>query len=44
MGRPWRAVPGLGGKTWNRPLLVGDPLLLRNAEETAALRLELAKG
>ena len=32
-------VPGIQGKTWNHPVLVGDMLLVRNAEEMAAFRL-----
>lgn len=31
--------PLLEGKTWNHPVLVGDLLLLRNAQEMAVLRL-----
>jgi outer membrane protein assembly factor BamB len=35
-------VPGIDGKTWNHPVLVGDVLLVRNGEEMAAFRLSLA--
>jgi outer membrane protein assembly factor BamB len=31
--------PAIVGKTWNHPVLVGDILLARNAEEMVALRL-----
>ena len=30
------------GKTWNHPVLVGDRLLARNAQEMVAYRLTLA--
>jgi len=32
-------VPGIEGKTWNHPALVGDVLLVRNGEQMAAFRL-----
>ena len=32
-------VPALTGKTWNHPVLVGDTLFVRNAEEMVAYRL-----
>jgi outer membrane protein assembly factor BamB len=34
--------PGIEGKTWNHPVVVGDTLLLRNGQEMAAFRLVLA--
>ena len=35
-------VPGIQGKTWNHPALVGDLLLVRNGEQMAAFRLSRA--
>lgn len=32
-------LPGIDGKTWNHPVLVGDLLLVRNGQEMAAFRL-----
>jgi outer membrane protein assembly factor BamB len=36
-------VPGIEGKTWNHPVVVGDLLLVRNGEEMAAFRLARAQ-
>jgi len=36
-------VPAITGKTWNHPVLVGDILLVRNAQEMAAFRLSLSE-
>ncbi|MCP4204575.1 MAG: PQQ-binding-like beta-propeller repeat protein [bacterium] len=37
-------LPAISGKTWNHPVLVGDLLFLRNAQEMVAFRLSLVEG
>src|SRR6266478_3684342 len=37
------SIKALEGKTWNHPVLVGDRLYLRNAQEAAAYKLRLAE-
>lgn len=36
--------PALDGKTWNHPVVVGDRLYIRNAQEAACYRLPLAES
>lgn len=35
-------IPAMDGKTWNHPVVVGDKLFLRNAEEAVCYRLPTA--
>jgi len=37
------SIKALEGKTWNHPVLIGDRLYLRNAQEAAAYKLPLAE-
>jgi outer membrane protein assembly factor BamB len=37
-------IPGIEGKTWNHPVVIGDIVLVRNSEEMAAFRLTLARN
>ncbi len=35
-------IQALEGRTWNHPVVVGDRLYIRNAQETACCRLPLS--
>jgi outer membrane protein assembly factor BamB len=35
-------IPGIEGKTWNHPVIVGEMLFVRNGQEMAAFRLPVA--
>jgi hypothetical protein len=37
-------LPAIEGKTWNRPVPVGDLLLVRNGRQMTAFRLSLVGG
>jgi len=36
-------LPALQGKTWNHPVVVGNRLVIRNAEEAVCYQLEEAR-